>query len=351
MVEHLHIVPLVGEGDVLHVDAPLYVLQGHRVGLILQIGLNAHQLHEAAQAGEAVDQHLREGGELAHGVDEGAGVEAEGDEVNVVHLPVHDEPPAHGDHRHGDDAHEKLHGGVEPGHGPIEDPLGGLKTLVGPQELLALGALVGEGLGRAHTGDAGLDVGVDAGGGLLDLPGGAGHAAPVEVHHDEEHRDEHHHHQGQPPLDGEHDGDGPQDGHPGDEQVLGPVVGQLRDVEELGGHAAHQVAGAVFVVEAEGEGLQVAEEIPADVRLHQHAEGVPPEADHVLQHRAQQVGPQQHRRHGEEGPVAPEGDQLLQAQAGDEGKGQVNQGDGQRAGHVQQEQPQMGPEIAEKYAH
>ena len=151
-------------------------------------------------------------------------------------------------------------------------------------------------------------------------------------------------------MDREHQGYGPHHRYAGDEQVLRPVMGQLSDVEELCRHPAHEVAGAVFVVEAKGQGLQVGKQVPADVRLHQHAEGMPPEANHILQARPQQIGRHQQDSHGEEGPVAAVRYQLIQAHPADIGKGQINQRYGQGAGHVQQEQPQVGPEVAEKYA-
>ena len=348
VMEDLRIVPLVGEGHVLHVDPALHALQLHGVRFVLQIRLQAHQVHEAAQARHAVHQGLRQVGQLADGVDEGARIEAESDEVHVVHLALHDEPAAHGDDHHRHDAHEELHGAHEPGHGAIPLLLGGLEALVGPQELLVLRVLVGEGFGGAHPGDTGLDVGVDARHVLLDHLGGPHHVLPVEVGHHQEHRDQQHHHQGQPPLDGEHDGHGPHHRDTGDEQVLRPVVGQLGDVEELGGHAAHEVARAVLVIEAEGEGLEVGEQVLADVRLHQHTEGVSPVANGVPQRRPQEIGRDKHHDHGKKGPIPALGDELVHAHPADVGEGQVHHGDHQRTGHIQKKQPQMGPEIAQK---
>ena len=350
MVEDLGVVPLVGEGHGVHINAALHVPELQRIGLVFQIGLDAHEVHEAAQARNAVHQHFREAGEAAHGVDEGAGVEAEGDEVLIAHVAVHDEPPAHGDDHHGHDAGEKLHGAHKPGHGSVPLLLGGLEALVGPQELLVFRVLVGKGLGGAHAGDAGLNVGVDAGDILLDMLGRLHHLLPVEVHHHQEGGHQQQHHQSQTPLDGEHDGDSADQGHAGDKQVLGAVVGQLRNVEELRRHPAHQVAGAVFVIKAEGEGLQVAKQVPADVRLHQDAEGVAPVADHVLQPRPQQVGGDQHQYHGEERLVLVLGNQLVHADPGHVGEGQIHRRDHQGAGHVQQKQVHMGFEIAEENA-
>ena len=350
MVEDLAVVPLVGEGHVLYVDAARHGPQLQSAGLVVQVGLQAHELHEAGQARDAVDEHLREAGEAAHGVDEGAGVQAEGDEVHVVHLAVHDEPPAHGDHRNGHDAGEKLHAAHEPAHGLVALLLGALEALVGALELGRLRVLVGEGLGRAHPGDAGFHVRVDAGHVGLHVLGGADHTNPVEVDDHQEHRDQDQHHQGKPPLDGEHDGNRAHQGHAGDEDVLRTVVSQLCDVEELSGDTAHEVAGAVFVVEAEGQRLQVVKEVLADIRLHQHAEGVAPVGDHVLQSGAQEVGGHHDHHHGEERLIPALRDQIVHAHPGDIGEGQVDEGDHQRAGHVQEEESQMGLEIAEKDA-
>ena len=94
----------------------------------------------------------------------------------------------------------------------------------------------------------------------------------------------------------------------------------------------------------------MAEQVPADVRLHQDAEGMPPVADHVLQSRPQQVGGHHHHNDGEKGPVEALRDELVHTQAGDVGKGQVDQRDQQRAGHIQQEELFVRAEIAEKDA-
>ena len=96
--------------------------------------------------------------------------------------------------------------------------------------------------------------------------------------------------------------------------------------------------------------MQVAEEVPADIRLHQHAEGVAPVADHVLQPGPQQVCRQQKGHHHKKGPVLALRNQLIEAHPGDVRKGQVDEGDEQRAGHVQAEEVQVGPEIAEENA-
>ena len=43
-----------------------------------------------------------------------------------------------------------------------------------------------------------------------------------------------------------------------DEQVLRPVVGQLRQLKQVRGQAAHQLAGAVFIVKVKAQVLHMA---------------------------------------------------------------------------------------------
>ena len=203
IVEHRQVI-LIGEGHMVHIDASLHPGEGDGVRCVLHGGLLPHQLQEPGKAGGAVGEQLREGGELADRVHEGGDIQAEGDQVHRVHPAPHDEEAAHGDHRHGEDAQEELHHRVEPAHGPVERPLGGLEAVIGHVELLQLRLLIGEGLGGLDAGEAGLDVGVDGGRPLLDLDGGILHGPAALPHHQEKHRDDAGDHQGQLPLNGEH---------------------------------------------------------------------------------------------------------------------------------------------------
>ena len=230
----------------------------------------------------------------------------------------------------------------------MELPLGGLVDVVGGVELLQLLRLIGEGLGRPHTGDAGLHPGVDDGGLLLHLAAGGAHGAAAAPDHQEEDRQDRRDDESQPPLDVKHDGKGPENGDAGDEDVLRPVVGQLRDLKELAGEAAHEDAGAVAVKVAAVQLLHVAEEVPPDVGLHQDAEGVAPVADDILHPRPDGEGQQHDGHDGEEGPVGVLRQQLIHAPAGDVGKRQVDEGDAEGAGHIQKEELPVGPEVGEK---
>ena len=342
---------LVGEGHVVHQNVALGGVHVHGVGGVLHRRLHPHQLHKPLEACHAVEELLHKGGQLAHGGEEGGDIQSEGNEVNVVHLTLEDEPAACGDGEH-------VHGGqgeLQPrhigGHGLVVVPLGPLELVVGLLELPILLLLVGEGLGGAHAGDGGLQLAVDARHVLLDLHRGLHH--PPTLEDGEDHKQGHHgkDDKGQLPLDGEHQAEGAAQSDHRDEQVFGAVVGQLGDLEQVGGGPAHQLAGAVFVIEGEGQILHVSKQVPADVRLNEHAHHVAQIGDDVVHPRPQQIGRQQTAHDPEEGPKQVLGQQLLHGQPGQVGESQVNQGDAQRTGHIQQKQVQVWLVVGQKDRH
>ncbi|MPM78531.1 hypothetical protein SDC9_125542 [bioreactor metagenome] len=230
----------------------------------------------------------------------------------------------------------------------MEHPLGGFKRLVGAVELAQLRRLVGKGLGGADTGQARLDIRVDGGGLPLHSVRRLRHGPAKAPNHGEKHGKNYRDHQRQPPLDGKHHRKGPHNGHKGNKHVLRPVVGQLRDVEQVGGEPAHQLAGAVFVVVTEIQLLHVVKQVPADIRLHQNAEGVPVIGDDVAQGRPQGKSRHHRRHHGEKRLPRVCGQQGIHAPPGDKGKRQIDEGHHKRATDVQKEKPPVGLEIADK---
>ena len=94
--EHIQLA-VIGEGHILHIDGTLHVFQHHSISLILEGGLGAHDVHEAVQARKAVGEHLGEGCQLAHGVDESGDVQREGQQVDMLQLALHDQPAAEAD--------------------------------------------------------------------------------------------------------------------------------------------------------------------------------------------------------------------------------------------------------------
>ena len=126
------------------------------------------------------------------------------------------------------------------------------------------------------------------------------------------------------------------------------MVGQLCDIKEVCGQTAHELSGAVAVIVVKGQLLHMAEQVSADIRLHQDAKGMPPVADYIRQHRPQQKSCEHHCHYREKGPVGAFRKQLMHAPARYRRKCQVNQRDHQRTDKVHGEQLPMRPEIGEK---
>ena len=103
------------------------------------------------------------------------------------------------------------------------------------------------------------------------------------------------------------------------------MVRQLGDLKEVGGQAAHQMAGAVAVVKVEAEGLHVGEERLADVGLDADAERMAPVGDDIIEQRADDVGQHDDAHDNEECLVLQIGQERVDRLAGDDRIGQVDQ--------------------------
>ena len=90
------------------------------------------------------------------------------------------------------------------------------------------------------------------------------------------------------------------------------------------------------------------EQIPADVRLHPDAEGMPVVGHNKLQQRAQHIRHQYKHHHRKEGAVQLIGQHIVQSAACNQGKGQINGRDTHGAGHVQGKQPPVWLKVAQK---
>ena len=95
-----------------------------------------------------------------------------------------------------------------------------------------------------------------------------------------------------------------------------------------------KLAGAVSVVEIKAHFLHVGEQVPADVRLHPDAENVAEKADSVVKKRPDHIEENHCGHQREEDPVLPLRKQIVQRLPGDQGEGQVNEGDADGAGHI-----------------
>ena len=233
-------------------------------------------------------------------------------------------------------------------HGPVIPVFGGAELVVGFAELFNFGVLIGEGLGGAHAGDGGLQLLIDARQLALDFPGGAAHAPALEdgEPHEDGHHQEHRHRQ--LPADREHYPKSPHQGDQGDEQVFRPVVGKLGNFEQVASDPAHELAGTVLIIKAEGELLHMGEQVPADVGLDAYPQHVAPVGDDEVKAGAQYVGPHQNGHDGEEGSIQLFRQQVLHGQAGEVGEGQVYQGNEQGTHHIQHKKAPVGPVIGHK---
>ena len=90
-------VAVIGEVQVIGHDFTPDVGERLGVGRVAEVGLGAHQLGEPLETGQTHGVLLGKAGQLADGGDKGADVEAEGDQVDVVELPVHNQEAAHSD--------------------------------------------------------------------------------------------------------------------------------------------------------------------------------------------------------------------------------------------------------------
>ncbi len=208
--------------------------------------------------------------------------------------------------------------------------------------------LVGEGLHDPHPADILLDPRIEGPDpAVLGLPV-AGHAAAVADRHEGDQRQDRRRDQRQRRVHREHQREGAQQRHHGDEQVLGPVMGDLADLLQVLGHPGDEVAGLLAVVEAEGELLQVVEGPFPQGGLDVDAEHVAPVGDHHHQAGIGHVD-QRQRRGGEQdqAPILPGQEAVDEALHGD-GEAEFEQAGQHRAAEIDQEQRPVRPVIGEE---
>ena len=194
--------------------------------------------------------------------------------------------------------------------------LGGFVLPVGPAEAVILPAFVCEGLSGPDAGKRGFNFRIDVPDFLLDLLGDRRHTPALCGNHQGEDRNQDGNHQGQLPLYGEHNRQGAQDGDAGGHGVFRTVVGQFRQVEQVGGQSAHQLSGAVPVIEIKSQVLHMGEQIPANVRFYPDAEGVAPVTDDIVERTAQDICRHHAGHHKEEGAVSAIGEPLVHGSPG-----------------------------------
>ena len=146
-----------------------------------------------------------------------------------------------------------------------------------------------------------------------------------------------------------HEREGAEEGQQGDDQVLGAVMRDLADIDQVGGQAADQVPGFLIVEEAERELLQVVEGAAAQLGLDIDAEYVAPVDDHRRQPAVQQVD-------GEQGGDGEKDDRevALGQQAVDEGAHRHREPEFKHAGdggaaEIEQQQPDVRAVVGQEW--
>ena len=92
-----------------------------------------------------------------------------------------------------------------------------------------------------------------------------------------------------PEINGRQINEGHDDRNTRDEKIFRAVVRQLAHLKEVGGDAGHNTTGLVIVIKAEGELLQVVEQVAAHLRLHTYADGVTVILHEIAQKHTQHV--------------------------------------------------------------
>ena len=347
VVKHRQI-GVVGKGNMVDPDFTPDVFQFLRVWLILHGGFGAHDLHEAVQARKAVGKRLGEVGELAHGADKRGNIQAEGQQVTVVHFPLHDIITAEADDNDIQTAQKELHAAVEHAHCLVERPLGGFEFRIGRVKTGGFHRLVGEGFRGADAGKAAFNLLIDVADLLLCRGGRPPHPAAHGHCHRQKHRNGQRHDHGKLPANGRHHDERPQNGQHGSDQILGAVVGKLRQLEQIGGQPRHQLTGAVAVIEIHAQLLHMAEQVTADVRLHPDAEGMAVIRHNIIQKRPQNIAHRHNDHDGKERAVHLVGQHLIKRTAGHQREQQVDGRDSHSAGHIGGKQPSMVLEVAQE---
>ena len=349
VLEHRLLLFVVGEGHVPELDFALDVLKRPGIRAVHDVRLLVHDRAEALEARHALRELLGELRQLADGALDAGDVHVERDQRGDIHLVFHDEVAARADDRQAHQVHHEVRAGEEAGHHLVIAALGVHIGVRAAGKLFDLLLLVAEGLGDADAGDGALDLRVDARRALLDRAGGAHHVPPAQrdEHDDQRHGD--HQHQRQLPFDApEHDKRARQR-HKRDEQVLRAVVRQLRHLKQVRRHAGHEQAGAVLVVEAEAQLLQVREDRRTHIRLDAHAHHVSEIRDEPLRRHAHDEQREHAQHHPRERAHHLAGNVLVEHLARDDREEDIHQGDEQRAGHVQQKQAHVRLVVGGKF--
>ena len=306
---------IIGERDVLKADVAFYVGQYFGIRGVLDLGLCAHELHEAVKTCHALGIDLHELHQLADRGGKSGDVERKGDQIDITEPVLHDQKAAEGNDGDLHQADSCFNPCVEQAHRAVEGNPAGLEGLVRRRKFLVLSCFVGESLGSADAGDPALNSCIDFARALLDLTVSGLHVealAHAEDDADGEHDDEN---ERQQRVDRQKDDQSSDDRQGAGQDILRAVVRELHDLEKVVGDAREQNAGPVAVEEAVGELLHVGEHVSSHVRLDEGAHPVPDHRDKILTDRTDQIRREHDQHDGEKGPEKTFGQEIAHGPA------------------------------------
>ena len=332
---------IIGIGDIPELDM---AGQDSRVPGVRGVGLRLfiHDLAEALEAGDAVFELLHEVDEGHDGIDEHIDGDDEGAVIPELNLaPIEEE--AAGDEDHDiEDIRDEGVAGMEAAHGVIGIPAGEAEPAVALLKLLLLLVRVGEGLGDPDAADGAFQGGVDIRHGRPGIPEGLAHLAAEGPGDDHEEGDAGEDDEGEPDIDGAEIDEGDHDADDGDDDILRAMVGQLADIEEVVGHAGHDLAGLMGVIEAIGKGLQMGKHIRAHPGLHIDAHHMALILNEVIQEHLDQIKAEEGDAIDDHEAVVAIGNEVIEHEAGDHGIHDADQGHQEGRAHVHGEEAEVG---------
>ncbi len=354
VVQHRAILRVrVVEADVVKGDIALHIFQRYGARRVGDFKRRVHDFLKALDARHAALELLGKLHQPADGGQQHVDVQQVTQVLAGRDVPLPQEQRAHHHHDDVGDAVQQAGGDVKARHHPVLLDFQAEEFLVALAELFVFDVLVGKALHHAHAQQAVLSLGVDFA--QLPAPGGKRLAdAAVKlvggVQQEGQHQENH---QRQRYVDPQQDDEG--DGYldQRDEKLLRAVVGELRHVKQVAGHAAHQLADFGVVVIGEGQLLQVAEQVGAHVRLDAGAHDVPAGLHIIIRPRVHQ--PQRHiqqrrAQHEGHGDAGGGGDSLVCNGAYDQRENQLARGGQHRAHQVERQHAQMRLVVGQKPA-
>ena len=300
-----------------------------------------HDRAEALKAAHAVLELLDKVDDAVDRVSEDVDIDEECRKAAGRDLPVDAEEPAGHQREQLENVEHEGRTAVELRHRVQRAAAHGDIVVGHGGELLFLVVLRDIRLGDAHTGQTVFYSGVDDG--VLHAHGAELFAHLLAHVHgkDDHHRDEREDDDREPQIDLRHQDERADQQHNREEQILRPVVRQLRHVEQVADDARDQRAGLVVVKIGKRQPLDVVKQVAAHVRLHigRHAVAV------VLDERVHQLFEEiEHHQHGgkdQDGAHILRRDEIIDDDAGQFRIKQVAERHAERAEHVQAEQPDI----------